>query len=50
MERNLGKEAKKWENGLVEWDLTEETRKINPMLTERYGRDPFSYKTETLAI
>lgn len=50
MARNYVKEVKQWENGLVHWDLTEESKKINPMLMERYGRDPFSFKPETTGI
>lgn len=48
MARNYVNEAKQWENGIAKWDLTEETRKLNPVLMERYGRDPFSFKPETL--
>jgi len=34
---------KRWENNLVEWDLTKETYKANKDLCDRYGRDIFTW-------
>jgi len=49
-ERNYPAEAKKWENGITKWDLTEASMKVNPLITSRHGRDAFSYTPETTAI
>ena len=41
---------KRWENGLVHWDLTEESRKANEELCHNYGRDPLTFRPETLFV
>jgi hypothetical protein len=40
-------DLKAWENGQKRWDLTEESRKLNPELCANYGRDALTFRPET---
>jgi hypothetical protein len=44
------RDMKKWENGTKQWDLTEESRKMNEELCHNYGRDPLTFRPEALLI
>ena len=44
------KDVKAWENGQKSWDLTAESRRLNPELCNNYGRDPLTFKPETTMI
>jgi hypothetical protein len=42
----MSKESvRKWDNGTIEFDLSESSRAMNPFL-ENYGRDRYTYKPE----